>query len=244
MKLPEKGLREFTVKELAEFDGRDGKPVYVAFGGTVYDVSGTPLWNRGSHFRRHLPGTDLSDQMGCAPHGADVLARPGIEAVGILVKSPSEDPVPRFLRALYHKLPFLRRHTHPASVHFPIAFLTAASGFTLIHLLFPGLFGMDHEWTAFLMLVLALLSLPPAIATGFLSWRVNYQFRWYKRVRNLIGLSAVILVLAAICLIMRIPGPVEKGASGLIYNGFMIILGPLAAITGYNGGQMIFPTGR
>ena len=235
-------MREFTTKELAEYDGTDGKPVYVAFGGTVYDVSKSALWNKGSHFRRHLPGTDLSDQLGCAPHGADVLDRPGIEAVGFLITRPAEDPIPPLLAAIYRRFPFLRRHTHPASVHFPIAFLTAASAFTLIDLLMPDLFGMDHEKMAFLMLVLASLFTPIAIATGVLSWRVNYQLRQYKRIRNLIGLSAFILLLEVVCLFIRVPGPVKPEGMGLVYYGSIFLMGPLAGITGYNGGQMVFPT--
>jgi len=237
-------LREFTSQELAEYDGRDGKPVYIAFGGRVYDVSGSPLWKKGSHFRRHLPGTDLSDQLGCAPHGSDVLGRPGIEAVGTLIKSYAEDPVPLLLAAVYRKFPFLRRHIHPASVHFPIAFLTAASVFTFLSFLVPDLLGINSEKTAFLMLCLASLFTPVAVATGVLSWRVNYQFRSYKRIRMLLGLSALILVVEAVCLFMRIPGPVDKEGLGLIYYGFMLFGGPLAAITGYNGGQLIFPTDR
>jgi predicted heme/steroid binding protein/uncharacterized membrane protein len=240
---PEKSkLRKFTTQELAGYDGADGKPVYVAFSGTVYDVSGSPLWKRGSHFRRHLPGTDLTDQLGSAPHGADVLDRPGIEAVGVLVKRHAEDPVPPLLAAVYKRFPVLRRHTHPATVHFPIAFLTAASAFTFLNLFFSGLFGIDHEKTAFVMLVLAALSTPATIATGVVIWRVDYQFRSYKRIRYLIGLSAVILIFESACLYMRIPGPVAEGGAALLYNGLMLLMGPLAGITGYNGGQLVYPT--
>ena len=244
MRLQKDELRKFTSRELAGYDGSDGKPVYIAFGGLVYDVSGSSLWKHGSHFRRHLPGTDLSDQLGCAPHGADVLARPGIRPVGTLVKSYAEDPVPPLLAALFRKFPFLRRHTHPASVHFPIAFFTAASIFTFLSFFIPDILGINTEKTAFLMLCLAALSTPFTIATGVLSWRVNYQFRSYKRIRILLGLSAVILFMEAVCLFMRIPGPVGREGAGLIYYGLMLLGGPLMGITGYNGGQMIFPTHR
>ena len=36
--------KNFTIRELKEFNGRDGKPTYVAFKGKVYDVSGSSLW--------------------------------------------------------------------------------------------------------------------------------------------------------------------------------------------------------
>ena len=235
-------MREFTLKELAEYDGQDGKPVYVAFGGTVYDVSESELWNKGSHFNRHLPGNDLTEQMGSAPHGADVLDRPGIKAVGILKRDPAEGHIPPFLESIFQRFPSLRRHTHPATVHFPIAYLTAASIFTVVDLLFPGLFGVDHEKIAFLMLVLATVFTPVTVATGVFSWWVNYQFRPSRRIRLLIGLSAAILVLEVVCLLMRLPGPVEKGGVGFAYYGIMLFLGPLAGITGFNGGQLVFPT--
>lgn len=235
-------MREFTLQELAEFDGQDGKPVYVAFGGTVYDVSESDLWNKGSHFNRHLPANDLTEQMGSAPHGADVLDRPGIEAVGILKRDPAEGHIPPFLESIYQRFPSLRRHTHAATVHFPIAYLTAASIFTAVDLLFPGFFGVDYEKIAFIMLVLAAVFTPVTIVTGVVSWWVNYQLRPSRRIRNLIGLSVVIVVLEAICLFMRVPGPVEKEGFGLAYYGIMFLMGPLAGITGFNGGQLVFPT--
>jgi hypothetical protein len=94
------------------------------------------------------------------------------------------------------------------------------------------------------MLILAALFTPFTIATGFLSWRVNYQLRSYKHIRILLGMSAIILVLEAVCLYLRIQGPVATEGAGLLYYGLMILLGPVAGITGYNGGQMIFPTRR
>ena len=46
-------MRIFTPEELAEFDGRDGKPAYVAYDGLVYDVSGGPTWIAGDHLLTH-----------------------------------------------------------------------------------------------------------------------------------------------------------------------------------------------
>src|SRR3972149_1688391 len=38
------GERRFTIQELKEYDGKEGKPAYMAFNGRVYDVSNSPIW--------------------------------------------------------------------------------------------------------------------------------------------------------------------------------------------------------
>jgi hypothetical protein len=95
-----------------------------------------------------------------------------------------------------------------------------------------------------MMLVLAALFTPVTIATGIVIWRVDYQFRSYRRIRYLIALSAVIMSLELVCLYLRIPGPVGEGGEALIYNGIMLLLGPLAGLAGYNGGQLVYPTNK
>lgn len=40
--------KTFTTTELAEFDGRNGHPAYVAVKGVVYDVSNVPQWKGGN----------------------------------------------------------------------------------------------------------------------------------------------------------------------------------------------------
>lgn len=51
--------KQFTLEELAEFDGSGGKPAYVAVGGTVYDVSVQGAWGGGTHFGLYA-GKDLT----------------------------------------------------------------------------------------------------------------------------------------------------------------------------------------
>jgi predicted heme/steroid binding protein len=52
--IPEK---TFTLEELAAFDGKNGKPAYVAIDNLVYDLS--PVFINGSHFG-HKAGIDLT----------------------------------------------------------------------------------------------------------------------------------------------------------------------------------------
>lgn len=65
----------FTREGLAEFDGRQGRPAYVAYEGRVYDLSESALWEGGDHCGEHSAGADLTEEMGDAPHFADELDR-------------------------------------------------------------------------------------------------------------------------------------------------------------------------
>ncbi len=77
-------MRTFTKKELAEFNGKDGKPTYVALNGKVYDVSKSEQWEDGEHQFLHNSGEDLTDEIGGAPHEEDVLEK--FPVVGTLLK--------------------------------------------------------------------------------------------------------------------------------------------------------------
>ena len=77
-------MRRFTAEELASYDGRDGRPAYVAWAGKVYDVSESFLWKSGRHQAMHDAGLDLTRALGGAPHGSDLLVR--WPQVGVLVE--------------------------------------------------------------------------------------------------------------------------------------------------------------
>jgi len=74
--------RAFTRNELAAYNGRDGRPTYVAYNGRVYDVSSSSMWSEGEHQFAHGAGEDLTDEMSYAPHGEEVFAR--FQVVGVL----------------------------------------------------------------------------------------------------------------------------------------------------------------
>jgi predicted heme/steroid binding protein len=73
-------MQTFTREELSCYDGREGRPAYIAFMGMVYDVSESPLWKNGGHQEQHQAGTELSRELGRAPHGAGILGK--FKAVG------------------------------------------------------------------------------------------------------------------------------------------------------------------
>ena len=75
--------RKFNVEELKQFDGREGRPGYVAYKGKVYDVTDSFLWIDGDHQGQHIAGKDLTEEMSMAPHGEENLER--VKLVGVLV---------------------------------------------------------------------------------------------------------------------------------------------------------------
>ncbi len=74
--------RVFIVKELAQYDGSNGKPAYVAVNGIVYDVSLEATWGGGTHFGLYA-GKDLTSQFnGC--HGGKLEVLKNLPQVGVL----------------------------------------------------------------------------------------------------------------------------------------------------------------
>jgi predicted heme/steroid binding protein len=75
--------RKITASELAENNGQDGKPAYIAFRGKVYDVSDSTFWLYGDHLGAHQAGRDLTSEMELAPHREEVLEK--VKEVGVLI---------------------------------------------------------------------------------------------------------------------------------------------------------------
>lgn len=64
--------RTFTREELAEYDGQEGRPAYVAYEGLVYDVSESDEFPEGDHYD-YMAGEDHTDNMDEAPHDEEVM---------------------------------------------------------------------------------------------------------------------------------------------------------------------------
>ncbi len=76
-------LRKFFKEELAQYNGQNGAPSYIAFEGKVYDVSESAMWEDGNHQGVHDAGIDLTSEMDDAPHNDRVLR--GFPVVGELL---------------------------------------------------------------------------------------------------------------------------------------------------------------
>jgi predicted heme/steroid binding protein len=68
-------MRKFDLESLSQFNGKGGQPCYIAYKNRVFDVSGSKLWDTGSHMKRHSAGRDLTADIQAAPHGPEMLDR-------------------------------------------------------------------------------------------------------------------------------------------------------------------------
>lgn len=72
------GLTSFTLQELAQYDGQNDVPAYLAINGVVYDVTKVQLLRDGRH-HGVTPGHDVTDQF---VHNQAILNR--LQVVGTL----------------------------------------------------------------------------------------------------------------------------------------------------------------
>jgi len=228
-------MREMTSEELLSFNGKDGNPVYIAFQGKIYDVSKSPLWSKGLHMNRHPSGKDLTGEISAAPHGEEVFER--YPQVGILKKGPPEElkHLPGMLQDLLQRFPMAKRHPHPMLVHFPIAFLMGASLFIFLHLLFDN---PSFETISLYLLILGGVSSPFAMASGLLTWWINYRLKLTRFVKRKIQLSILLLASEIILIAWR---SVKPEILHPVFVIMMLLLTPIVALLGYYGGQMTFP---
>jgi predicted heme/steroid binding protein/uncharacterized membrane protein len=233
-------LKEFSLKDLQEFHGAEGKPAYIAFEGRIMDISASEHWHYGHHMGTHQAGNDLTQEIDAAPHGPEVLER--FPQVGVLKTEEAErEEFPAFLSRLFHYVPLLRRHPHPMVVHFPIVFMIATTGFTILYLL-TGY--RSFETTAWHCLWGGVLFTPVAIATGLFTWWINYEAEWLRQVIIKMVLSSLLFFIALIALIWRYRNPdilASWGTGSLVYFGLIFTLTPLVVAIGWFGATLSFP---
>jgi predicted heme/steroid binding protein/uncharacterized membrane protein len=232
-------IKEFSPEELAQFNGQDGKPVYVAHGGKVTDVTGSKLWKGGLHMKRHHAGKDLTTDIQAAPHGLEVLDR--YPQAGVLKESTSERKIPDSLSRLLSRFPMLRRHPHPMVIHFPIVFMIATTSFTILYLLtgYPG-----FDTTAFHCLGGGLLFTPVAILTGFYTWWLNYMAKPNRPVKIKKRLSFLLFAVQATAFIWRILVPdilTCLGFATVVYVLLILSLAGIVTVIGWFGAMLTFP---
>jgi predicted heme/steroid binding protein/uncharacterized membrane protein len=233
-------MNEFDMEEMARFDGKEGRPVYILHDGKVYDVTESKLWKGGAHMRRHQAGGDLTTEILAAPHGVEMLER--YPQVGVVKtdKAP-EIQIPEPLERIFKRYPMLRRHPHPMTVHFPIVFMLFTTLFNLLYLVTGhGAF----ETTALHCLGAGLLFLPVVILTGLFTWWINYLARPMKAITIKITMSLTLFVVSLITFTWRMARPDVLDSmtpQGFVYFMLILSLAPMVIVIGWFGAQLTFP---
>ncbi len=65
-------MKQLKKHQLALFNGQDKAKIYVAWKGTIYDVTQSRLWKNGQHYE-HWAGQDLTEELANAPHAEEVF---------------------------------------------------------------------------------------------------------------------------------------------------------------------------
>ncbi|MES2731570.1 MAG: cytochrome b5 domain-containing protein [Bacteroidota bacterium] len=74
-------LATYNAEQLSMRNGLSGNDCWIAYKGNIYDVSASPLFKNGKHFKLYS-GRDLTIEMPDAPHLEDVLDK--FQIVGVL----------------------------------------------------------------------------------------------------------------------------------------------------------------
>jgi predicted heme/steroid binding protein/uncharacterized membrane protein len=236
-----KESREFRRDELQRHDGSNASEIYVAHAGKVYDVSGSKLWKGGKHMRRHQAGTDLTEEIKGAPHGPEVLDRVPLAGTLAPEKDPMDERVPEFLLRVLEKVPMLRRHPHPMTVHFPLAFCMVVP---LFNLLFLATGNPSFEVTAFYLLALCLPATAVALTTGPYTWWLNYGGILSRNIRIKLTASSLLFLLLLAGFFWRLVQPAvlhTLDAPALAYLLLTCTYPLLVSVLGWFGAEMTFP---
>jgi len=228
-------------EELSRFDGKEGRPAYIAYKGVVYDVTDNPMWEGGSHMDRVEAGRDLTEFLQDAPHGEEVFD--SLDIIGKLETTPSipkeethkktESSCKTALKAWYK-----RYHPHPMTVHFPIALHFFAGGMDLLFLYSPSkAYEVAVFYSFFVATVMGLVAMVP----GLLSWWVNYNLSMARpfAVKLYVALFTLIVGFIGIALYLEEPG-VAYGVSleSCLYHGIIFVTVLSVIVLGYFGGKI------
>jgi predicted heme/steroid binding protein/uncharacterized membrane protein len=233
-------MKSFDERALSGFNGKDGKALYVAHRGKVYDLTESKLWKGGLHMKRHEAGQDLTTEIQAAPHGPEILERYP-QVATFTEEAQPERPMPRALSKLLSRYPILRRHPHPMVVHFPIVFTYATVLFNLLYLL-TGVRGF--EATAVHCLGGGILFTPVAIVTGWFTWWLNYLSQPMRAVTIKIRFSLLLMTVSIAAFVWRIKVSdilLRLDIDSVIYMLVILSLIPLVTVVGWFGATLTYP---
>jgi predicted heme/steroid binding protein/uncharacterized membrane protein len=229
-------LKKITQEELTKHNGEQGNKACVAFKDKVYDLTGSRIWENGIHMNIHHAGSDLTEALSDAPHGAEVLA--DFPVVGKYVVS---NKTTSLFKRCFHYLSAL--HLHAISVHFSVSSFVLSPLLLIIFLVFPKL--RLFENLSFYLLIIGIISLPFSIATGLLDWWSKFSFDMSNLIKKKLIFSTLLSLVAIICVIWRFHNKnliLERQPYFLVYVCLNISLLVYDFFLGSIGGQLVYPS--
>jgi len=187
----------------------------------------------------HLAGEELNNSIKNAPHDIDILS--SFPVVGVLIRNDTAS------KTLAQRIAGL--YPHPIIVHFPIAFSTTVSLFSLLYLLTGetsfemASFYILTLMASFYILTLGLLVSPLCGLSGAFSWKINYGGIRSQDFSRKIMFTLALVSLTLVCFVWRFMDPtvlVEKTGMSYLYLAFQIGLALIAAVLGHTGGKIVF----
>jgi uncharacterized membrane protein len=79
------------------------------------------------------------------------------------------------------------------------------------------------------------------MATGLMTWWINYRLRPTHYVKRKIQLSILLLVFEMVLIVWR---SLSSEIANPVYFIMILLLTPIVSLLGYYGGQMTFPLGK
>ncbi|MEE8413321.1 MAG: cytochrome b5 domain-containing protein, partial [Dehalococcoidales bacterium] len=223
------GDKRFTLSELGQYDGKDGRAAYIAYNGKVYDATRSQLWKDGGHMGLHVAGSDLTNVFANAPHGEDKLAN--LPIIGTLVK---EETLGQQLLRRIDNL-----HPHATFVHLSIAYALLAP-FAFIGWMINGQAVFDQ--ITLYLLVLGLITVPLSFLTGVISWILRYETKAARTFNLKIGFGILLFFTILGTYLWRITGPgtVLSQPGSYFYLTFLFIQLALAFTSDFVGKKIVY----
>lgn len=107
-------LRDFTIEQLREFDGKNGKPIYIGLDGEVFDVSGAPEYYGVGAAYHCFAGRNSTRAMAKFSFEETELSNNDISDLSPFEKSTLEDWVQKF--KYFKCYPVVGRYSFPADM--------------------------------------------------------------------------------------------------------------------------------
>jgi len=126
-------------------------------------------------------------------------------------------------------------------VHFPMTFYITASLFLLFYYVVSPMIGLLDS--IIYMHILGTISIPVAVATGWLSWKINYLGKSMGHIKWKIGLSIIVIIFNGIMLYGFWQDPMILASPtgiNLIFPLVVFSYLPIVSIIGYHGGQLVY----